>query len=307
MPPERDRDLDTSDVSSDRSTMGTTAEPLFGESMRTLPSPSPRGSVSFQSTRALSLAPPEQPLQSISTATLSFPSRPGIVLKATAPSQRQPIATNPLAAMPKQTMPAVLPEQAPITSPGYCALRLENIESHTSQEKKTLMNSVADDIGATFISIKRHIEAGTLEEDHTSAIENVIKLICHTDFHQRKLLRRRVHRLRKERNWGRKRQLSLVRMVNVLALRYRTTMNEKKKVLREAKDEIVKLRKERDLLKCVRMKGVEVPEVNMGEDTDAECDDGELEEDPNAEVRVERSGEDGFSSKGTEASKSLIL
>ena len=85
--------------------------------------------------------------------------------------------------------------------------QLDGLESKTSQEKVQIMESIATEIGATFMGIQQHIDAGTLQGHETDAIETVTDIINGTDGNRRRMLERQVRRLRKERNWTLRRHL----------------------------------------------------------------------------------------------------
>lgn len=160
--------------------------------------------------------------------------------------------------------------------PGSCALRLENLEQQTSAEKGELMVSIAADICATFISIAKYSEDGTLQAQHTGVIDNVIQTIRGTDVKQRHLLDRQVRRLRKERNWVRKKYSRLVGQADALGRAYQTKMRKLRISLREAQAEVARLQNERDILRAWLKKNV-IEEGALDGDVDGEfeVDEGE--------------------------------
>ncbi|KAJ5308636.1 hypothetical protein PENANT_c053G02920 [Penicillium antarcticum] len=178
------------------------------------------------------------------------------------PSEEQktlPPPPNPPNSEPSPTLPltqraAAAPPPTPQTPfdqaklPGCCAFRLENLENQTSQTKKELMNSIAQDICATFTCIAKHAEAGNLEDQHTDVIDNVIKMIRGTDVRTRHRLEMRERRLRRERNWLRMKHLKMSRDVNDLSGLYRKKMRDFNAALRKRNGEIEQLRAERELL-----------------------------------------------------------
>ncbi|CAI7577656.1 unnamed protein product [Penicillium palitans] len=166
--------------------------------------------------------------------------------------------------------PAMAPEhprQQPNT-PGSCALRLENLEQQTSTAKGELMISVAADICATFISIAKYSEEGTLQAQHTGVIDNV---------KQRHLLDRQVRRLRKERNWIRKKYSRLAGQADGLGRAYQTKMRKLSTSLREARGEVARLQSERDMLRACLKKNVPEDVSNDNVDGQGEDVDGEYE------------------------------
>ncbi|KAJ5700771.1 hypothetical protein N7536_003784 [Penicillium majusculum] len=169
-----------------------------------------------------------------------------------------------------------LPSQQPNT-PGSCALRLENLEQQTSTTKSELMVSVAADICATFISIAKYSEEGTLQAQHTGVIDNVIQTIRDTDVKQRHLLDRQVRRLRKERNWIRKRYSRLASQTDALGRTYQTKMRKLRTSLSEARGEVARLQSERDMLRACLKKNVPEDVSNDNVDREGEDVDGEYE------------------------------
>lgn len=175
--------------------------------------------------------------------------------------------------------PAMAPEhprQQPNT-PGSCALRLENLEQQTSTAKGELMISVAADICATFISIAKYSEEGTLQAQHTGVIDSVIQTIRDTDVKQRHLLDRQVRRLRKERNWIRKKYSRLAGQADGLGRAYQTKMRKLSTSLREARGEVARLQSERDMLRACLKKNVPEDVSNDNVDGQGEDVDGEYE------------------------------
>ncbi|KAJ5374500.1 hypothetical protein N7517_006506 [Penicillium concentricum] len=199
-----------------------------------------------------------------------------------------------LHALNTSSTPAMAPHdpiQVPNT-PGSCALRLENLEQQTSTTKGELMASIAADICATFISIAKYSEEGTLQAQHTGVIDNVIQTIRDTDVKHRHLLDRQVHGLRKERKWIRKRYSRLAGQADRLGRTYQTKVRKLTISLREARGEVARLQRERDLLRACLKKN-EAPnenadgefEVEAGEEIDAENDIAEGEEE--AAIKVD--------------------
>ena len=176
------------------------------------------------------------------------------------------------------------PSQQPNT-PGSCALRLESLEEQTSTAKSELMASIAADICATFISIAKYSEEGTLQARHTDVIDKVIQTIRDTDVKQRRLLDRQVQRLRKERKWIQKKYSRLAVQADSLGRAYQTKMRKLRISLHEAQGEVVRLRIERDMLRdCLRKNDIEVGYSNENDNADGECEvdmgedvDGEYE------------------------------
>jgi hypothetical protein len=78
--------------------------------------------------------------------------------------------------------------------PGFCALRLSDINNLLSDQKTELINSVANDIAAAFIYIHRQAKAGNLTTTNTEPLENVIGIIRGTDVKYRRHLERKAER-----------------------------------------------------------------------------------------------------------------
>ncbi|CDM37722.1 unnamed protein product [Penicillium roqueforti FM164] len=212
--------------------------------------------------------PPQSPLQGES------PTRNG-VLNMSPPTPTTPL-TPPMA--PRH------PSQHQNT-PGSCALRLENLAQQTSTAKSELMTSVAADICATFISIAKYSEEGTLQARHTDVIDKVIQTIRDTDVKQRRLLDRQVQRLRKERKWIRKKYSRLAVQADGLGRAYQMKMRKLRISLQEAQGEVVRLRIERDMLRdCFKKYNIEDSYSNDNDNVDGKCEvdtgedvDGEYE------------------------------
>lgn len=94
------------------------------------------------------------------------------------------------------------------TQPGSCALRLAQLNRHSSRTKKALIQSLATDISSAFILIAQQSEAGHLRRKHTGPINDVVSLIKDTENSQREMLedavrkyKRRTRRSRREKEW----------------------------------------------------------------------------------------------------------
>ncbi|CAI7573183.1 unnamed protein product [Penicillium glandicola] len=120
-----------------------------------------------------------------------------------------------------------------LNTPGSCALRLENLEQQNSNTKGELMASIAADICATFISIAKYSEDGTLQAQHTGVIDQVIQTIRDTDVKQRHMLDRQVRRLRKEVKWIQKKYSRLAGQADALGRAYQMKLRKVRKSLRE--------------------------------------------------------------------------
>ncbi|KXG53278.1 Isopropylmalate dehydrogenase [Penicillium griseofulvum] len=177
------------------------------------------------------------------------------------------------------------PTRLPNT-PGSCALRLENLEQQTSATKSELMASIAADICATFISIAKYSEDGTLHAQHTGVIDMVIQTIRDTDVKQRHLLDRQVRRLRKEKKWIRKKYSRLAGQADGLGRTYQTKARKLKIALREAQGEVMRLQNERDMLQAfLKNRGYALNDNvdGKGEEVDGEYELAEEDETANDE------------------------
>ncbi|KAJ5169931.1 uncharacterized protein N7500_002714 [Penicillium coprophilum] len=176
--------------------------------------------------------------------------------------------------------PAMAPHdsiQIPNT-PGSCALRLENLVNQTSATKGELMASIAADICATFISIAKHSEEGTLQAQHTGVIDKVIQTIRDTDVKHRHMLHRQVRQLNKEKKWIRKKYSRLAGQADGLGRTYQTKLRKLTVSLREARGEVARLQRERDMLRDCLKKN-ETPNDNVDGEFELEAEevDGEYE------------------------------
>lgn len=104
--------------------------------------------------------------------------------------------------------------------PGSTTLRLQNLPTLSSSSKTSLLQSIADDITATFITVGQHAAAGHLTEHHTAPLHDVIALIKDTADAQRRALERkleryerRVRRGQTERRWMRRELARVVKRV----------------------------------------------------------------------------------------------
>lgn len=139
------------------------------------------------------------------------------------------------------------------------------------------MVSVAADICATFISIAKYSEEGTLQSQHTRVIDKVIQTIRDTDVKQRHLLDRQVRRLRKERAWIWKKYSRLAGQADTLGRAYQTKIRKLSTSLREARGEVARLQSERDILRACLKKNVPEDASNDNVDGEKEDIDGEYE------------------------------
>ncbi|OJJ49074.1 hypothetical protein ASPZODRAFT_13811 [Penicilliopsis zonata CBS 506.65] len=114
------------------------------------------------------------------------------------------------------------------STPGSITVRLSNVSSLSSPSKKRLIQSVAHDIGAAFITIAQLAQAGHLTPTQTAPINDVIKIIRDTDLAQRRSLERRVaryerreHRWRVQRRWMQREFGRLVKRAEEVSERWR--------------------------------------------------------------------------------------
>ena len=76
--------------------------------------------------------------------------------------------------------------------PGSCLMRLQDLEKMSSDEKKELLSSIAEDIQITLLYVGRHLEAETISHAHAEPIEDMIKKICETEIAKRRRLKRKM-------------------------------------------------------------------------------------------------------------------
>lgn len=152
------------------------------------------------------------------------------------------------------------------------------------------MASIAADICATFISIAKYSEEGTLQAQHTDVIDKVIQTIRDTDIKQRHSLDRRVGRLRKERKWIRKKYSRLAGQADGLGRAYQMKMRKLRVSLKEAQGEVARLRSERDMLRdCLKKEVIGEGASNDNVDGGFEVDVGE---DVDGEYEIAESGDE---------------
>jgi hypothetical protein len=111
--------------------------------------------------------------------------------------------------------------------------RLQTLPDLDSSSKRTLLCSIATDITATFICISKHIENGTLSDEHTASIESVIDIIKGTEVSYRRMLERKVkryarlaRRLKSEREWMRGEFGEVVKQADAVNLRWRKRVRD---------------------------------------------------------------------------------
>ncbi|GFF44027.1 hypothetical protein IFM58399_07146 [Aspergillus lentulus] len=125
--------------------------------------------------------------------------------------------------------------------------RLQTLPNLDSSSKRTLLCSIATDITATFICISKHIENGTLSDEHTASIESVIDIIKGTETSQRRMLERKVkryarlaRRLKSEREWMRREFGELVKRADAVNLRWSKRVRDLEVVNKAMRRELVK-------------------------------------------------------------------
>ncbi|KAJ5679888.1 hypothetical protein N7462_008132 [Penicillium macrosclerotiorum] len=76
-------------------------------------------------------------------------------------------------------------------------MRLQGLEQRSTTSKNSLLASVADDIGATFISIANHANAGNLDDADLGPFENVARIIHQASNVEQQVLKSQVQRLKR--------------------------------------------------------------------------------------------------------------
>ncbi|RHZ57310.1 uncharacterized protein CDV56_107592 [Aspergillus thermomutatus] len=142
--------------------------------------------------------------------------------------------------------------------------RLQNLQKLDSSSKRTLLCSIATDITATFICISKHIENGTLSDEHTGSIEGVIDIIKGTEVSQRRMLERKVkryarlaRRLKIEREWMRREFGKLVKRADAVNGRWRERVRNLEVVNKAMMRELVVKGRQNEMLKMGMDKGDE--------------------------------------------------
>ena len=148
-----------------------------------------------------------------------------------------------------------MPRQKTVFNPGSCTMRLRNIQTLSSPAKTTLLQSIANDISATFIYLAKHAEANTLSPQHTAPINDVIAIIKDTAVSQRRMLERRMaryerrtRRLRAERKWAQREFGRVVRRAEMVHSRWKGTVGRLREGLERVSRELVVVREEYALL-----------------------------------------------------------
>ncbi|KAJ5087045.1 hypothetical protein NUU61_008352 [Penicillium alfredii] len=136
------------------------------------------------------------------------------------------------------------------TTARTCLDKLQGMETKSSESKRQLMQSIADDICATFMKISEYAGAGTLRASHTEPIDNVVRVIRDTDVSFRRSLEQRVRRLRKEKRWLRREYRKVVRSTETLSRTYKERILVMRHRLHFSQKNLVDLRAEHELLRA---------------------------------------------------------
>ncbi|RHZ56385.1 hypothetical protein CDV55_101855 [Aspergillus turcosus] len=132
------------------------------------------------------------------------------------------------------------------THPSYIS-HLQTLPKLNNTSKRTLLNSIATDITATFIYISKHLENGTLSDEHTAPIDRVIDIIKGTEVSHRRMLERKVkrytrlaRRLKREREWIRREFGELVKRAEAVNARWRERVRDLEGVNKAMRRELVR-------------------------------------------------------------------
>ncbi|KAJ5884680.1 hypothetical protein N7495_009190 [Penicillium taxi] len=127
------------------------------------------------------------------------------------------------------------------TPPGFSVIRLEGLERWTSDKKTEVLQSISDDIRATFMCITNHIRVGTLSPAHTKPLEEVIDIIRDSNMNHRRKLERRIKRLRKQNQWIQKEYRRVVQTADTVARTYNGRVQKLKQRTLSLQEQLTRL------------------------------------------------------------------
>ena len=158
-----------------------------------------------------------------------------------------------------------MPRLKTIVHPGFCTMRLRNIQTLSSPAKTALLQSIANDISATFIYLAKQAEANTLNPEHTAPINDVIAIIKDTTASQRRTLERRMaryerrtKRLRAERKWAQWEFRRVVQKAEMVHGRWKGTVGRLREGMERMRRELVLAREECALLQQAGRKSEQI-------------------------------------------------
>lgn len=158
-----------------------------------------------------------------------------------------------------------MPRLKTIVHPGFCTMRLRNIQTLSSPAKTALLQSIANDISATFIYLAKQAEANTLNPEHTAPIDDVIAIIKDTTASQRRTLERRMaryerrtKRLRAERKWAQREFGRVVQKAEMVHGRWKETVDRLREGMERMRRELVLAREECALLQQAGRKSEQI-------------------------------------------------
>lgn len=132
------------------------------------------------------------------------------------------------------------------TYPSYIS-HLQTLPNLDNTSKRTLLSTIATDITATFICISKHLENGTLSDEHTGPIESIIDIIKGTEVSHRRMLERKVkrytrlaRRLKREREWIRREFGEVVKRAEAVNARWRERVRDLEVVNKAMRRELVR-------------------------------------------------------------------
>ncbi|KAF7114546.1 hypothetical protein CNMCM5793_009191 [Aspergillus hiratsukae] len=139
-----------------------------------------------------------------------------------------------------------MPKDKPLSRQGSYIPHLQTLPTLSNTSKHTLLNTIATDITATFICISKHLETGTLRNEHTAPIDRIIDIIQGTEVSHRRMLERKVkryarlaRRLKREREWMRREFGEVVKRAEAVNGRWRERVRDLE-VVNQAMRKLVK-------------------------------------------------------------------
>lgn len=121
--------------------------------------------------------------------------------------------------------------------------------------KAELLRSISNDLRALLMCIGQHVESGSLDNQTTAPLDEVITMIRDTEVGYRRSLERELRRSRKEKRWMRREYRGVVRSAGVLAKAYRAKVLALKGVVRGLRMNMADSKAEGGILQTDKGKG----------------------------------------------------
>ncbi|KAJ5174249.1 uncharacterized protein N7482_000126 [Penicillium canariense] len=137
----------------------------------------------------------------------------------------------------------------PSPQPGFNIMRLEGIEQHSDEGKTRIMNSIADDMSATFRCIAHHMREGNLDDRHVDGMNSTLENICDANVKYRLKLEHQVERLRTQRRLMRQEYRGFAREIDTMGQRYRGKVQSLASQVKDLQKEVALLTGEKGLLR----------------------------------------------------------